>query len=31
MTSPEKLRVVFDCNVLLVAAAREKSAAASCL
>ena len=31
MTSSEKLRVVFDCNVLLVAAAKEKSAAASCL
>ncbi len=27
----EKLRVVFDCNVLLQAAAREKSVAAKCL
>jgi hypothetical protein len=25
MTTPEKLRVVYDCNVLLVAAAKEKS------
>jgi uncharacterized protein len=31
MTAQEKLRVVFDCNVLLVAAAKEKSAAAACL
>jgi putative PIN family toxin of toxin-antitoxin system len=31
MTAQEKLRVVFDCNVLLVAAAKERSAAAACL
>ena len=31
MTALEKLRVVFDCNVLLVAAAKEKSAPAACL
>jgi putative PIN family toxin of toxin-antitoxin system len=28
---PKKARVVFDCNVLLQAAARQKSLAASCL
>ena len=31
MSAEEKLRVVFDCNVLLVAAAKEKSMAAACL
>lgn len=31
MTTQEKLRVVYDCNVLLVAAAKEKSTAAACL
>lgn len=31
MTTEEKLRVVFDCNVLLVAAAKEQSTAAACL
>lgn len=31
MNAEEKLRVVFDCNVLLVAAAKEKSMAAACL
>jgi len=31
MATPEKLRVVFDCNVLLVAAAKERSTAAACL
>jgi len=31
MSAEEKLRVVYDCNVLLVAAAKEKSASAACL
>ncbi len=31
MTTQEKLRVVYDCNVLLVAAAKEKSTSAACL
>ncbi len=31
MSAETKLRVVYDCNVLLVAAAKEKSAAAACL
>jgi putative PIN family toxin of toxin-antitoxin system len=31
MAAQEKLRVVFDCNVLLVAAAKESSAPAACL
>lgn len=31
MSIDEKLRVVFDCNVLLVAAAKEHSTAAACL
>lgn len=31
MNTEETLRVVYDCNVLLVAAAKEKSTAAACL
>lgn len=31
MNASGKLRVVFDCNVLLVAAAKERSTAAACL
>jgi len=31
MTAQEKPRVVFDCNVLLEAAAKDRSAAAACL
>lgn len=31
MTAPEKCRTVFDCNVLVVAAARDKSHARACL
>jgi putative PIN family toxin of toxin-antitoxin system len=31
MTTQDRLRVVYDCNVLLVAAAKEKSTAAACL
>jgi hypothetical protein len=31
MAAQEKLRVVFDCNALLVAAAKETSAPAACL
>lgn len=31
MTAREKLKVVFDCNVLVVAAARDKSLARACL
>lgn len=31
MSAETKLRVVYDCTVLLVAAAKEKSAAAACL
>lgn len=31
MTAQEKTRVVFDCNVLVVAAARDKSPARTCL